>query len=70
MTRGGTVRLMRRVQLVMFTLILVAVVRARHEFFTDRPLTWVMGMGFVVMFVGSAVSALSRPRGIPTAATR
>ncbi|WP_457253130.1 hypothetical protein [Pedococcus sp. P5_B7] len=67
--RWETVRVMRRVQLVMFALILVAVVRARHEFFTDRPLTWVMGVGFVVAFAGSAASALSPPRGIPTAAT-
>ena len=68
-SRWETVRGMRRVQLVMFALILVAVVRARHEFFTDRPLTWVMGVGFVLTFVGSAASALSRPGGLPAAAT-
>jgi hypothetical protein len=56
--RGESVRLMRGVQLVMFALILVAVVRARHEFFTDRPLTWVMGVGFVALFVASAASGM------------
>jgi hypothetical protein len=68
-SRWETVRGMRRVQLVMFALILVAVVRARHEFFTDRPLTWVMAVGFVLTFAGSAASALSRPGGLPTAVT-
>jgi hypothetical protein len=70
-SRWETVRLMRRVQLVMFSLILVAAVRARHEFFTDRPLTWVMAVGFVVAFAGSAASALAPPRGaLPGAPAR
>ncbi|OLP62723.1 hypothetical protein BJM39_25420, partial [Salmonella enterica subsp. enterica serovar Javiana] len=56
--RWETVRLMRKVQLVMFALILVAAVRARHEFLTDRPLTWVMGAGFVALFAASALSEL------------
>jgi hypothetical protein len=41
----------------MFALILVAVVRARHELFTDRPLTWVLGVGFVGLFAASLASA-------------
>jgi hypothetical protein len=57
--RWEAVRLMRQVQLVMFALILVAVVRARHEFFTDRPLTWVMAVGFVGLFAFSVASAVS-----------
>lgn len=57
--RWEAVRLMRGVQLVMFALILVAGVRARHEFFADRPLTWVMGVGFVALLALSAVSAVS-----------
>lgn len=66
--RWAAVRLMQRVQLVMFALILVAVVRARGEFFTDRPLTWVMGVGFLAMFAASLASAVrdpdrERPRG-------
>jgi hypothetical protein len=61
--RWVAVRLMRRVQLVMFALILVAVVRARHEFFTDRPLTWVMGAGFVALFVASVLSGMPRHSG-------
>jgi hypothetical protein len=40
--RWEAVRLMRQVQLVMFTGILGATMRARDEFLTDRPLTWVM----------------------------
>jgi hypothetical protein len=56
--RWESVRLMRRVQLVMFALSLVAVVRARHEFFTDRPLTWVMGAGFLTLLVASIGSAV------------
>ena len=56
--RWEAVRLMRRVQLVMFTLILVAALRARHEFFVDRPLTWVMGVGIIVLFAVSATSAV------------
>ena len=57
----AAVRLVQRVQLVMFALILVATVRARHEFATDRPLTWAMGVGFVAMFVASLVSAVVAP---------
>jgi hypothetical protein len=67
--RWESLVVMRRVQLVMFTLIAIAVVRARHEFFTDRPLTWVMGVGFVGLFAVSALSALSPRRGLPAAAT-
>jgi hypothetical protein len=62
--RWEAVRLMQQVQLVMFALILVAVVRARHEFLTDRPLTWVMGAGFVGMFAVSVASAV-RDSGPP-----
>lgn len=59
--RWEAVRLMRRVQLVMFTLIVVAVVRARHELLTDRPLTWVMGAGFAALFVASVWSVVRDP---------
>jgi hypothetical protein len=59
--RWEAVRLMRRVQLVMFALVFVAVVRAKDEFFTDRPLTWVMGVGFVGLFAASIASALRDP---------
>lgn len=59
--RWQGVRLMQDVQLVMFALILVAVVRARHEFFLDRPLTWVMAVGFVGLFAVSVASALRHP---------
>ena len=68
--RRDTVRLMRRVQLVMFVLILGAVVRARHEFFVDRPLTWVMGTGFVAVFAASVVSGLPRRTANPRTPAR
>ncbi len=44
-SRLVAVRLHLRVELVMFGLILVGAVRARHGFLTDRPLTWAMGAG-------------------------
>jgi hypothetical protein len=61
-SRWESVRLMRRVQLVMFVLIAGAVFRARQEFLTDRPLTWVMGVGFVALFLASLVSAVQDAR--------
>lgn len=68
--RWAALRLMREVQLVMFGLILVAVVRARDEFLADRPLTWLMGAGFLVLLAASLASVAvgSRPaaRGRPT----
>ncbi len=51
--RWSTLQLMLQVELIMITLILLAAVRAHNEFFTDRPLTWVMLCGFLAMFVGS-----------------
>lgn len=69
--RWESLWLMRRVQLVMFSLIAIAVVRARHEFLTDRPLTWLMGVGFVALFAVSAFSALPSSRGMrPTVTPR
>ena len=37
----------------MVALMGVAAVRARDELLTDRPLTWLMLVGFVVVLVGS-----------------
>jgi hypothetical protein len=56
--RWETVHLMRQVQLVMFTAILGAAVRARREFLTDRPLTWVLAAGFLALFAATIASAL------------
>jgi hypothetical protein len=64
--RWESVRLMRTVQLAMFTLIAVAIVRARHEFLTDRPLTWVMGAGFLALFAASLASTIRGPGRQPT----
>ena len=62
--RWTTVRLMRQVELVMLTLMLVAAARARDEFLLDRPLTWVLGAGFVLVFAASVASEVrdARPR--------
>jgi hypothetical protein len=52
--RWVTVRLMLQVAMIMIGLILIAAVRARGEFFTDRPLTWLMLGGFLAVLIGSA----------------
>jgi hypothetical protein len=52
--RWLTVRLMMQVAFIMVTLILLAAVRARSEFDTSRPLTWLMLVGFVGVLVGTA----------------
>ena len=51
--RWVTVRLMLQVEVLMVSLMGVAAVRARDELFTDRPLTWLMLVGFLVVLVGS-----------------
>jgi hypothetical protein len=51
--RWSSVRLMLQVEALMVALILIAAVRARTEFFTDRPLTWLMLGGFVAVLLGS-----------------
>ncbi|WP_270888670.1 hypothetical protein [Pedococcus sp. 5OH_020] len=69
--RLEAVRLMNEVQLVVFALILLGAVRSRHELIGDRPLTWVMGVAFVALFVVSAAvpfaTARSRGPGRPLA---
>lgn len=52
--RWTTVKLMLQVEELMVVLMLVAAVRARGEFDTDRPLTWLMLGGFVAVLLGSA----------------
>lgn len=59
--RRVAVELMREVELVMLSLVLLAVVRARGEFLTGRPLTWVLGAGFLALLVVSAVSLVLDP---------
>jgi hypothetical protein len=60
--RWINVKLMLQVELIMLVLILVAVVRARGEFYTDRPMTWIMLIGFIVVTIGSALLLLSEWR--------
>jgi uncharacterized membrane protein HdeD (DUF308 family) len=57
--RWMNVKLMLQVELIMLVLILVAVVRGRGEFYTDRPMPWVMLIGFIVVTIGSALLPLS-----------
>lgn len=63
--RWETVELMRQVELVMLALILLAAVRAHDEFLTDRPLTWVMAVGFGTVLVVSAASLVLSLRRRP-----
>lgn len=51
--RWVTIRLMLQVEVLMLTLMLIAAARAGTEFATDRPLTWVMLVGFVATFAAS-----------------
>jgi len=52
--RWTTVKLMLQVEALMVALMLIAAVRARAEFDTSRPLTWLMLGGFVAVLLGSA----------------
>ena len=56
--RWLNVKLMLQVELIMLTLILLAAVRARGEFLTDRPMTWIMLTGFIAVTIGSALLLL------------
>jgi hypothetical protein len=52
--RWASVRLMIQVEALMVALILIAAVRAPGEFATDRPMTWLLSVGFVLVLGGSA----------------
>jgi len=51
--RWTTVKLMVQVEALMVALMLVAAVRARAEFDTGRPVTWLLLGGFVAVLLGS-----------------
>jgi hypothetical protein len=51
--RWSTLRLMFRVELVMITFILISAVRARTELDPGKPLSWLLLVGFVGVFLGS-----------------
>lgn len=53
--RWSTVRLMLQVERVMVALILLAAGRAHDEFFTGRPVTWMLGFGLLGVLIGSFV---------------
>ncbi len=52
--RWDQLRILMQVAAVMLVLILVAVVRARQEFDTAKPLTWLFGVGFLATAIGIA----------------
>ena len=52
--RWSSVKLMLQVEALMVTLMLIAAVRAHSEFYTGRPVTWLMLGGFVAVLLGSA----------------
>ena len=52
--RWTPVKLMLQVETLMVALMLIAAVRARAEFDTSPPLTWLMLGGFVAVLMGSA----------------
>ena len=52
--RWSSVKLMLQVEALMVALMLVAAMRGRTQFYTDRPLTWLMLGGFGAVLVGSA----------------
>ena len=52
--RWSTVRLMLQVESVMVVLILLGVVRARHELISGHALTWPLLVGVLLLLVGTA----------------
>ena len=60
--RWINLRLMLQVEMIMIGLILIAAARARGEFYSDRPLTWLMLGGFVAVLIGSASLWISQNR--------
>ena len=55
--RWTTAEVVVDVARVMIVAILVAAVRARDEFDTSRPLTWMLGVGPVAVLVSATVAA-------------
>jgi len=53
-SRWSSVKLMVQVAMGMITLILVAAIRARGEFDSRMPLTWLLLAGFVAVLAGAA----------------
>ena len=62
--RWSSARIMVQVGIIMLGLMLVAAVRTPADFAVDRPLTWVMAVGFPAAFAG-LVGLSVRPRGRP-----
>ncbi len=52
--RWTTLKLMLQVEMLMVTLTLIGAIRARAEFDTGRPLTWLLLGGFLAVLLGSA----------------
>ncbi len=60
--RWSAARLMLQVQAFMLTLILVAAARARSEFDTSRPMTWLLLGGFVAALAAAAAISVAMDR--------
>jgi hypothetical protein len=60
--RWVSVRLLVQTQVVMATLILVAMLRARGELFGGRPVTWLLVIGLGVLLAGGVALLLRPPR--------
>lgn len=63
--RWVATRLMLQVEMIMISLMLIAAVRARGEFLTHRPLTWLLAAGFLAVLIGSAYLSQSQKRPQP-----
>jgi len=63
--RWSTLRLMLQVVALMVTLMLIAAVRARGQFDTGRPVTWLMLGGFVSVLLGSTYLWYSMEMRLP-----
>ena len=60
--RWSTTRLMLQVQCFMMSLILLAAIRARHEFDGSRPMSWLLLVGFVGTLVSAATLSVTMDR--------
>lgn len=61
--RWSAAQIMIEVAQIMIALFLVAAVRARDEFDTGRPLTWMLGVGLAAVLVGATLLEVRMRRG-------
>ncbi|WP_344809868.1 hypothetical protein [Microlunatus ginsengisoli] len=62
--RWSSIALLLDVSVIMIAAILLAAIRARHEFDPTRPLTWLLAAGFVAVLAGAlGLRSVMRRRG-------